>query len=66
MSMHGIPQGVSTRPFELPAAPAPEIQEYKVGGKTPGTLVLVLVFLLAFVVYYFVNWKLLSFVWRIG
>jgi hypothetical protein len=27
---------------------------------------LVLVFLLAFVAYYFVNWKLLSLVWKIG
>ena len=35
-------------------------------GATPGTLVLVGVFLLAFVLYYFTNWKLLSFLWRIG
>ncbi len=35
-------------------------------GPAPGTLVLVGVFLLAFVVYYFVNWKLLSFVWKVG
>jgi cytochrome c oxidase subunit 1 len=35
-------------------------------GPAPGTLVLVSVFLLAFVLYYFVNWKLLSFVWKVG
>jgi cytochrome c oxidase subunit 1 len=35
-------------------------------GPTPGTIVLVFVFLTAFVVYFFVNWKLLSFLWRIG
>jgi cytochrome c oxidase subunit 1 len=35
-------------------------------GVTPGTVVLAGVFLAAFVVYYFVNWKLLSFVWRVG
>jgi hypothetical protein len=29
-------------------------------------MVLVLVFLLAFAVYYFANWKILSFVWKIG
>jgi hypothetical protein len=29
-------------------------------------MVLAGVFLLAFVVYYFVNWKLLSFVWKVG
>ncbi|HEX9580001.1 MAG TPA: hypothetical protein VF970_02765 [Gemmatimonadales bacterium] len=34
--------------------------------KATGTLVLVLVFLAAFVVYYFINWKLLSDVWRVG
>ena len=37
-----------------------------IAGATPGTLVLVGVFLLAFMVYYFANWKLLSFLWKIG
>jgi cytochrome c oxidase subunit 1 len=35
-------------------------------GVTPGTVVLVFIFLLAFVTYYFVNWKLLSFAWKVG
>ncbi len=35
-------------------------------GPAPGTLVLVGIFLLAFALYYFVNWKVLSFVWKIG
>jgi cytochrome c oxidase subunit I len=35
-------------------------------GRTPGTLVLVFIFLLTFALYYFVNWKLLSFVWKVG
>ena len=35
-------------------------------GATPGTLVLVGVFLVAFMLYYFANWKLLSFLWKIG
>ena len=35
-------------------------------GHAPGTMVLVAVFLAAFVTYYFVNWKLLSVVWKIG
>lgn len=35
-------------------------------GPMPGTVVLVFVFLAAFVVYFFVNWKILSFIWRIG
>ena len=59
MAMHGVPQGVSNPP--APAGPAGEG-----GAKAPGTLVLVFVFLAAFVVYYFVNWKLLSFLWRVG
>jgi cytochrome c oxidase subunit I len=35
-------------------------------GPMPGTVVLVFVFLGAFIVYFFVNWKILSFIWRIG
>lgn len=35
-------------------------------GPVPGTVALVAIFFLAFVVYYFANWKLLSFVWRVG
>ena len=29
-------------------------------------MVLVFIFLAAFIVYFFVNWKVLSFVWKIG
>ena len=35
-------------------------------GWAPGTMILVFVFLAAFAAYYFVNWKLLSFVWQVG
>ncbi len=35
-------------------------------GPAPGTIGLVFVFLAAFVLYFFVNWKILSFLWRIG
>jgi hypothetical protein len=34
--------------------------------KTPGTIVLAGIFLAAFAIYYFTNWKLLSLVWKIG
>ena len=34
--------------------------------RAPGTMVLVLVLLISFVVYYFANWKLLSAMWQIG
>jgi hypothetical protein len=33
--------------------------------KMPGTIVLVLVLLLAFIVYYFANWKALADVWHV-
>jgi hypothetical protein len=58
--MHGVPPGVTN-----PPAPVPPDAEHA-GKSVPGTLVLVFVFLAAFVVYYFVNWKLLSFIWKIG
>jgi cytochrome c oxidase subunit 1 len=63
MGMYGVPQGVSNPPDPVPSG---ELEDKGFGGQAPGTMVLVMVFLLAFVVYYFVNWKLLSFLWRIG
>ncbi len=54
----GLPHGLL-----VPPKPVPANAEHKA---TPGTLVLVFVFLLAFIAYYFLNWKLLSVVWRIG
>lgn len=60
MGMHGVPDGVSAPPA------MPTLAEGEVDKRTPGTIVLVLVFLAAFIVYYFVNWKLLSFVWQVG
>jgi cytochrome c oxidase subunit 1 len=57
--MYGVPQGVLSPPKPL----AESITKH---GPTPGTLVLVFVFLAAFVAYYFVNWKLLSVVWKVG
>ena len=35
-------------------------------GPTPRTMALVGVFFPAFMLYYFTNWKLLGFLWRIG
>lgn len=62
-SASGIPQGV----LQLP----PQFHEgekvariHKSG--TPGTVVLVFIFLGCFVLYYFVNWKILSFLWKVG
>jgi cytochrome c oxidase subunit 1 len=70
VTVPGIPQGLTNPPVhsadvdernEALHAPARGI-----AGATPGTLVLVAVFFIAFVLYYFTNWKLLSFLWKIG
>ena len=62
----GVPQGIVTPPRALPAT-AGESEAEKGGrwGMAPGTMVLVFVFLAAFITYYFVNWKLLAALWRI-
>ncbi|HEX9728679.1 MAG TPA: hypothetical protein VGA37_09255 [Gemmatimonadales bacterium] len=60
MPFDGVPQGIINPPGQPAAGDGPE------HAKAPGTLILVFVFLAAFVVYYFVNWKLLSFLWKVG
>jgi cytochrome c oxidase subunit 1 len=61
-----VPPGVYKRPFlELPQEET-ELEEHGALGMMPGTMILVAVFMLAFVVYYFANWKLLSAMWQIG
>lgn len=60
---YGIPQGVSSLPAQVHSGPT-VARVHKEGA--PGTVILVGVFLLCFVVYYFINWKLLSFLWKIG
>ena len=66
----GIPQGL-TNPPVFPAN-VDELNEELHSpargwmGPTPGTVVLVGVFFVAFITYYFTNWKLLSFLWKIG
>jgi cytochrome c oxidase subunit 1 len=69
-AMAGVPQGLTHPPTH--AANVDELNaalhhpSRGIFGVAPGTLALVGVFLLAFVLYYFVNWKVLSFVWKIG
>jgi cytochrome c oxidase subunit 1 len=66
----GVPQGLTHPPVHAPDVDArnAELHDGSRGimGPTPGTVVLVFIFLAAFIVYYFVNWKILSFLWRIG
>jgi cytochrome c oxidase subunit 1 len=57
----GLPPGIVSPPKSLPGG-----EELPHRNLSQGTLVLVLVFLAAFIAYYFVNWKLLSVVWKIG
>lgn len=59
----GIPQGVLQLPQQTHGG-SMTARIHKTG--TPGTVVLVFIFLACFIVYYFVNWKLLSFLWKIG
>jgi len=70
VAMVGVPQGLTHPPQHAPDVNArwEELHGPKMGwmGPAPGTLVLVFVFLGAFMLYFFVNWKVLSFVWRIG
>ncbi len=70
MSMYGVPSGITNPPRHSPQVDEENERLHTAAhgllGPTPGTVVLVLVFLLAFVAYYFVNWKLLSLVWKIG
>ena len=70
VAIAGVPQGLTNPPVH--PANANEINEELhapargILGPTPGTLILVAAFFVAFIVYYFTNWKLLSFLWKIG
>ena len=67
MAFYGVPQGVTKLPPQVHGAEAGEETPDVEGALRPrGTFVLVGVFLVAFIVYYFVNWKLLSSVWQVG
>ena len=67
MSMHGVPQGIVNPPRPVTDADMAEVESrHGKLGPTPGTVVLVAIFLAAFALYYFTNWKLLSFLWQIG
>jgi cytochrome c oxidase subunit I len=70
VAMEGVPQGLTHPPKHSADVDArwERLHGPETGfmGPAPGTLVLVFVFLAAFMLYYFVNWKVLSFLWRIG
>jgi hypothetical protein len=66
MSMHGLPPGLVNPPRPVTEADEKAVETYGKLGQTPGTVILVAIFLIAFATYYFTNWKLLSFLWQIG
>lgn len=66
MPLYGLPPGLLEPPRPLPEDAGETPPEHGRLGPAPGTMVLVLIFLAAFAVYYFVNWKQLSFLWKIG
>jgi cytochrome c oxidase subunit 1 len=59
----GLPQGV----LKLPPLVHNGANVEKVHAEgAKGTMVLVFIFLAIFVLYYFTNWKILSFAWKVG
>ena len=70
VAMRGIPAGLTHPPVHAADVDARNAALHDrargLMGPMPGTIVLVFVFLSAFVLYFFVNWKLLASVWRIG
>jgi cytochrome c oxidase subunit I len=63
--MAGVPHGITRPPRAVTVADEANLPSGR-WGHAPGTMILVFIFLAAFAVYYFANWKLLSFVWKIG
>jgi len=70
VAMYGVPQGIWNPPVHSKDVEQrnAELHAAATGwmGPAPGTMVLVLVFLAAFALYFFTNWKILSSVWKIG
>jgi cytochrome c oxidase subunit 1 len=59
----GVPQGIWSLPRQTHEGPAVAAL-HRTG--TPGTMILVYVFFGCFVLYYLANWKILSFLWKVG
>ena len=62
-SASGLPQGVLRLPPQSHTGPG--ASRLHLEG-VRGTLVLVAVFFVCFITYYFTNWKMLSFLWKVG
>jgi cytochrome c oxidase subunit I len=59
----GVPQGIWRLPAQMHEG-ANVATLHRTG--TPGTVRLVFIFFACFILYYFANWKILSFLWKVG
>jgi cytochrome c oxidase subunit I len=65
--LRNVPPGISSPPRRSTRVTEDDVMvRHGRLGPAPGTMVLVGIFLAAFVVYYFINWKLLAAVWKMG
>src|SRR5690606_39903501 len=69
-AMVGVPQGITHPPVHAPDVDARNAELHSeargIMGPAPSTIVLVFIFLGVFALYFFSNWKILAFPWRIG
>lgn len=70
VAMVGVPPGLTHPPVHAADVDARNAELHATSrglmGPAPGTIALVFVFLAAFILYFYANWKVLSFLWRIG
>ena len=59
----GVPQGIWNLPKQAYEGTAVAAVHQR---GAPGTMILVFIFFGCFVLYYFANWKILSFLWKVG
>ena len=59
----GLPPGIVHLPKQQHGAEA-EAEAHRQGN--PGTVILVGIFFVCFILYYFTNWKILSMLWKVG
>jgi cytochrome c oxidase subunit 1 len=59
----GLPSGIRKLPKQS-YTEAEALEAHKTG--TPGTVVLVVIFFICFILYYFANWKILATLWKVG
>jgi len=59
----GLPSGVIALPRQVHTKEQAELAHRQ---GTPGTIILVVIFFVCFVLYYFANWKVLAMLWKVG